>query len=248
MFQYACGKAWLHEHEEGILPLAWLLGYWTSVWSLFFFFTHFLCTTLLLPRLPPSSETCFFSSQKVAAGCKSILVGTLANAGLVSLLTGSSFFGNRLAELAGVHFTCFELSDLAISFPRLRVEERVHHLVHIFMGILIMDRCGPALTANLLLAQETSGIFLNYYLLLRNRLPSHWTVRVSKKLFGTCFLLWRLGLGTFATLQFWSQPRASLFFWTLGTCLCIGSGLQWYWGVKIVKMGRRSCECRKSSV
>jgi len=151
-----------------------------------------------------------------------------------------------LTEISGVHFTAFEISDLVLSgaYGFLDGVHVVHHVIHIVMGFIIRGHCGPVLTANILMAQETSGIFLNYFLGMRNRLGGHWSVGVSQKLFALTFWVWRNGLGTWGTYIYLTTPtlvphRASFATATdaaLASALCLASVLQWYWGVDIFLM------------
>ena len=125
-------------------------------------------------------------------------------------------------------------------------EHIVHHVIHIVLGLIIRGKCGPAFTAAILMAQETSGIFLNYFLLMRYRAPSHWSVLGAQALFALAFFIWRLGLGTWGTLAYWRDfpPAPSAYSHnlaiTLGVALVLATVLQWYWGIFIVRSVKRA--------
>ena len=59
-------------------------------------------------------------------------------------------------------------------------------------------------------AQETSGIFLNYFLLMRHRTPDHWSVKGAFVLFVLCFFVYRITLGTYGTYHYVRHYRNHL--------------------------------------
>merc|ERR1712070_1221679 len=95
------------------------------------------------------------------------------------------------------------------------------------------------------MAQETSTPFLNVFVLSRNRMPrGHWLPTISFNLFAVCFVMWRIGIGTYGTLHYlmhyntllllptnakiWEPWQAHL----LAVGVVLGAVLQWMWGVK----------------
>ena len=92
------------------------------------------------------------------------------------------------------------------------------------------------------LTQETSGIFLNYFLLMRNRIPNHWSVSLSFILFAIAFFCYRIVLGTYGTWHYVvnysdllpsTVPR-----WQghlIAVVLVLASVLQWYWSWHIIR-------------
>ena len=112
----------------------------------------------------------------------------------------------------------------------------------VLLGFLIRSNCAPALTASILMAQETSGVALNYYLLMRHRSPHHWSVLTSQICFTLCFYIWRLLIGTYGTyhyLYYAGQHLPAEFpdvaARALGIALVVASVLQWYWGLNILR-------------
>ena len=102
------------------------------------------------------------------------------------------------------------------------------------------------------MAQETSGVPLNYYLALRHRLPDHPTVLFAQALFAFAFLVWRLLLGTYGTYHYVAYAAGvlpstftSLHARALGGTLVLASALQWYWGYVIVKACVKAAVARK---
>ena len=118
--------------------------------------------------------------------------------------------------------------------------------------------CGPGISAAVLMGQETSGIFLNYFLLMRYRAPSHWSVNASFGCFGLAFFVYRIVIGTYGTVHYalhyqtfligrprifpgnvadmsygkgpWEGPAELVLF-----TLVAASVLQWYWGAVILR-------------
>ena len=90
---------------------------------------------------------------------------------------------------------------------------------------------------------------LNFYLLVRHRMPDHISILLSQIVFASCFLVWRLILGTYGTYHYlvysgqflpgaFPGGRAH----TLSIALVLASALQWFWGVGIIKMGMRKMD------
>jgi len=105
-------------------------------------------------------------------------------------------------------------------------------------------------TSNTIPPQETSSVFLNYYLMTRNRV-AHWSVGAAQKLFALAFFAWRLGLNTYGTVHFVRYYRDDLYgglystavvpwqMHAMAALLVAACILQWYWGAEIVKMALR---------
>jgi len=244
----ACGSVPWFQAPNG---LPWLLAQHSAAWCALWLLCGGIAALFLMPLLPRSTKAhenhpCYVG-QKLAIYVKVLLVGGLANIVLYDLrgLPAASIYGSYAPiEVAGVVFTASEIADLVMSgcFGFLDAEHIVHHIIHIILGLLIRGECAPAFIAAVLMAQETSGLFLNYYLLMRHRAPTHPTVVLSQALFAVAFFIWRLGIGTYGTYHFLVHAGTHLppAFpgWkavSLGTALVAASVLQWYWGVFIVK-------------
>ena len=207
-----CGHAPLFV-TEGDSPdsLARLLLFWGCIWCCVWVACGAIAQFVVIPLLPTSSvdkenHPCYVG-QKLAMEIKVVVVASLANVALwdfMGLGTDLQFGAGPLSEIAGVLFISSETADLLLSgaFGFLDPEHIAHHAIHILIGLIIRGNCSPTLTAGILMAQETSGLFLNYYLLMRHRTPSHPSVLISQVLFAGCFFIWRLGIGTFGTLHF----------------------------------------------
>lgn len=181
-------------------------------------------------RLPQScihsENTNWFVAQKIAAFLKSVVISFASN---YAWYTGTSW----IIEFTGIVFVSFEIADLCFLSTHniLILEYFLHHTIHIFLGFHILFQCNAGHLATVLLSQETSGIFLNLFLLLRNRLSSK--SLVTNILFvGFCitFAVWRVFFATLATVQhILIQNDITGMFATAG-CL-----MQWFWAMHIVK-------------
>ena len=173
-----------------------LYGSYAAVWAVMWL----ACGLLVVPvvsRMPPSSKAhennSMYADQKVAASLKAWAVGGIANLALsqyATMPTGSldvAFAGHPLMDFAGILFTGFEVADLALGlgYGFLDATHIVHHILHI-------ATCGFGLLAATLMAQETSGLPLNYYLLMRHRAPDHWSTQAAQVAFAGAFFSWRL--------------------------------------------------------
>lgn len=242
-----------------VLLLKWM-GLFVIQWYVFAGLVH----VFLMPRLPTSTKkhenNTVYVSQKFVAEIKSIVVSVLANIGVFQMWGQAGadvFVPNAYAELAGVIFTCFEVVDLVLGgfhgfMDRLYI---AHHTIHIGLGLIIRGNCTLCFPAAILMSQETSSIFLNYYLLMRHRVD-HWSVGVSQKLFALAFFCWRNGINTYGTYHY---VRHYAFYldetvveWQMhfmAVLLVLACILQWYWGVEIVKsaLGLKKKPAKKAS-
>lgn len=256
-----CGRHWSQPTaDESLASVLLLLAAYTLLWAA----VWLACVgvaAVAAPLLPASSRahenTASYVGQKLAATLKSALVAGLSNTALVEMaLRPSPPLPHLYTELAGVYVTSFEAADtlLLAAFGHLDRLYLAHHAIHGALGVLIRASCGPQFTATALMAQETSGVFLNYYLLMRHR-RRDWTVRLAQRLFVLSFFAWRIGLGTYATLDFcllgmggaWSAlppgvPYRGAAHAALGLGLVASSAMQWSWARSIVRMGRGAKE------
>ena len=187
----------------------------------------------------------FYIGQKLNQTFKALIISILGNVSVVdmwSLPTWQQYGCLGLSDVAAMIFVGSEIADLILSgyYGFLQKIDVAHHIVYIFLAVSMRFNSGPSFIGALLLAQETSGIFLNYFLLMRNRTPNHWSVKLSFVLFALCFFIWRLGLGTFATLHYLTHAKDALdeqYPTTqarlIGVSLVAGSTVQWYWGREI---------------
>ena len=222
---------------------------WAIVW--------YVCAAVAMflePRLPTSSKPwenqAVYVGQKLAATVKVVLIASLSNIALVTQFDDpldEQFAGGSNAETAGILFTSFELADLVLCSAHrfIGAEDVVHHLIHIVLGFFIRANCAPCYNASILMAQETSSLFLNYYLLLRHRSPDAPSVKILFVVFAACFAVWRLGIGTVGTVYYLRHADhlppdfSALAARCIGGILVGASVLQWYWGVAIVRGVRR---------
>ena len=237
--------------NESADSYARLMALHTAGWCVLWVVCGLTAKLCVCPFLPPSSKgkenSPFYVGQKLTMEIKVLILCYLANTvvyDMYSMDPADQFRGYPMAEVSGVIFTTSEIADLLLSGAMGFLDGTMvaHHCIHIFLGLLIRGHGHPAYTAAILMAQETSGIFLNYYLLMRNRAGKHWSVLVSQGLFALTFFVWRLGLGTYGTVHFLmhaaehiSPAYARWQVLTLGAALVIASCLQWYWGKLIVK-------------
>ena len=118
----------------------------------------------------------------------------------------------------------------------------VHHGLHIVLGLVLAANCMYCFTAAVLMSQETSTLFLNYVLLIRNRARAHWSFAPAFVAFAGCFFLWRLVLNSFGTAHFLyhkgSADATGVPDWlanVTAVVLTAAAGLQWWWGWSIVQ-------------
>jgi len=237
---------------ESAAGFATVVAQVTLVWCVLWYASVLFARLWLLKWLPRSSveseNGSFFVGQKFPAMLKVILVSGMANACLWGFQDKSleqNFLGGPAIEIAGLLFTTFEIADLVLATGHRLMdwEYVVHHLLHIVLGLIIRGNCMTGLLAAVLMAQETSGIFLNYFLLMRNRAPNHWSVTASFVLFALAFFAYRIVLGTYGTYHYvryyrdYLPPQVPR--WQghlIAPVLVLASILQWYWSVQI---GRR---------
>ena len=148
-----------------------------------------------------------YVGQKLAATLKVLVVASLANAQLWYTWRGGRFptgWACGGSELAGVVFTAFEVADLLLGgiHGMMDAVYLVHHGLHIVLGLVLAANCMYCFTAAVLMSQETSTLFLNYVLLIRNRARAHWSFAPAFVAFAGCFFLWRLVLNSFGTAHF----------------------------------------------
>ena len=263
-----CGRLYLFRTaSESAAEVLKLVLVWALVWAGAWLGCAFFAKHFLAPLLPASSvawenHSCYVG-QKLVAWSKSCAIAGMANFALYDLYMGLPLdsksrwdvCGHYLAELAGMHFTAFEVADLVLlaGYGFLSMDQLLHHLLHIALGCMIRCNCGPILTASILMAQETSGIFLNYLLLIRNRAPAHWGTMAAQACFMLTFYIWRLGLGTWGTLVYLRDlevvttyhPQLSTKL--IGVALVFASIQQWYWGALIFKSFMKRLRNRAAS-
>jgi len=250
-----CGTVplFITDEEDSFGGLLMLLLLWTVTWCAIWLFCALLAKGFV-HLLPPSSKerenSAFYVGQKIAMTLKALVVAGMCNVGLYDNWgqpLAVKLAGNPIPEVAGVLFTSAEAADLLMSgaWGFLDPEHIAHHLVHILLGLLIRSSCVPGFTACILMAQETSSVFLNYYLLMRHRSRAHITTLAAQALFALCFYAWRLGIGTYGTYQYLVHAHASVIVaappmplwksYTLCASLVAATLLQWYWGVTIAR-------------
>ena len=241
-----------------------LFSWFAALWGVLWLACGVFCKFVVVPYLPASSKPhenhSMYVGQKLVAEIKSLFIACAANHLLYTLFieeTSREFElgGYPPGEPYGILVTAFEIADLVLclAFGFFTTEHVVHHLIHIGVGTLCRVNHAPTLTALIVMAQETSGLPLNYFLLMRHRIShSHWSIHAAQIAFATTFAIWRLGLGTYGTYHFvrFSPAHLPPTFPTwharaLGTALVFGSVLQWYWGVTIFRMVTRTGSIKK---
>ena len=203
-----------------------------SEFGVIFLVTYILSKTLpaaqITTRIGSSTRTVDdrpeFFSQNIVAICKSLYVAVMSNR---MLLSETSSDPSTVVSW----FVAFEMADFLFLWhhSRLSAEMMFHHIVYMSLGVCHLSTRPCDSTTLLLLAQETSSVPLNVYLLVRNRgllkLES-----ASFVLFALLFVGYRLGLGGIALFV---SPMP----YTL--VLAIGYALQWRWACMITKTALR---------
>jgi hypothetical protein len=157
--------------------------------------------------------------------------------------------GNVLAVVlaaVGQSFTIRMVVDLVLQFCHgvLTVQETIHHVIFLSAGCIIRSNCIMPLNAAVLMSQEASTPFLNYYLFFRFRYPFSEDVNMAKFLFGVFFLIFRLVLNTLGVCIFlrqWLSPSPampkSMPVWEQNYMVFLmlaGAALQMYFAFRIV--------------
>jgi len=258
-----CARAswmpWSSATDESTEDFFVLLLKWMGVWFVLWYVFAGLVHVFVMPRLPESSKPhenkTVYVSQKFVAEIKSVAVSLLANVGVFQMWgqAGVDLYApNVYAEFAGILFTSFEGVDLVLGSLHgfMDAVYVAHHAIHIALGLIIRGNCTLGFPAAILMSQETSSVFLNYYLMTRNRV-AHWSVGAAQKLFALAFFAWRLGLNTYGTVHFVRYYRDDLYgglystavvpwqMHAMAALLVAACILQWYWGAEIVKMALR---------
>ncbi len=252
---HACGSSswWLAtDEQDSATSRAFILVACASVWIVIMIATTHLTSALgVVRRLPPSrgrpvENTPAYVAQKATATFKSLVVAAAANVRLYQIFVTDPSgppgdLTTAISEPTGILFTSYELADLLYICANgfLDWEVAVHHIVHIALGWLLRANCGPDFTAMVLMAQESSSVFLNYFLLMRHRKAGHWATNASFLAFYFCFCLWRLILGSYGALAFVLRRHELPANFPSGdarrldAALFLATALQWYWGVHI---------------
>lgn len=185
-------------------------------------------------------------SETLVAPIKSILISLLAyDCGASSLLDDLTLckdpWVERRLPLVVSTFVGFEVADLMFMFCHgiATYDGVFHHVLHGFMGGFSLVRPNALSRATrLLLMQESSGVLLNLYLLLRHRSYSR---RLVTGLFIGFFLLFlRFRIWGGAQALWWTaacagvQPQALPASLALGLC-ATGYSLQIWWLALIVR-------------
>lgn len=246
------------------MELVRLFSWFAALWGVLWLACGVFCKFVVVPYLPASSRPhenhSMYVGQKLVAEIKSLFIACAANHLLYTLFLEErsrefELGGYPPGEPFGIIVTAFEIADLVLclAYGFFTTEHVLHHLIHIAVGTLCRVNHAPTLTALIVMAQETSGLPLNYFLLMRHRIAhSHWSILASQVGFASCFAIWRLGLGTYGTYHFvrFSSAHLPSDFSTLharalGTALVFGSVMQWYWGVAIFRMVVRTASIKK---
>jgi len=241
--------------EESITLFFKTIGMLCVLWTILWYLSAALTHVFVTPRLPRSSvereNSTVYVSQKFVAELKCLVVAALANVAVVHMWgqAGSDVYEpNVQAELAGDFFLSFEIVDLVLGslhgfLTQLYV---LHHVLHIVLGLIIRGNCTLGFPAAVLMSQETSSVFLNFYLLMRFR-SAHWSVTRSRDLFALSFGVWRIFLNTYGTLHFVRNYRdfmdPDVVEWqmhVMAVVLVLAMVLQWYWGYEIVRSAIKS--------
>ena len=134
-------------------------------------------------------------------------------------------------------FRCYEIADLAFMFfHTVSIDATLifHHFIHILMATIFLHTSKFVPTTAILLAQETTGILLNPFYIMKNRVRED-IVRTVFIGFAILFVIYRLlGGGLFSVFE---AVRCAQDSGELQIVLVIvpGSLLQWYWGIKIAQ-------------
>jgi hypothetical protein len=150
-------------------------------------------------------------------------------------------FACQAVALAGVCFTTYSVADMFLSLAHglAGVDTVIHHVVFATAGMIMRGHCMLMFNAAMLMAMEVSTPFLNYFLLVRHRGE---TFAIEVIVFGSLFFLlyivWRIGLNTYATVYLWTVhlkgsaipahvPQWQA--WLAMMAVTAGAGVQLFW-------------------
>lgn len=198
-------------------------AFWSFVYALAIAASFSLRRLNMIPKSTIKSENNSFRTGQLIVGCgKAMLVAVMANAVLFGIVPDHPPYweipphvqtlvvNSPWSSSTGIFFLAFEGVDLIFGHLGgiLRTEMYVHHILHIVMGTVVLEACFSGFHVSVLLAQETSSVFLNIFQLLRGRLSDDSTiVKVSFLLFVLSFVGYRLVLYTLSTLHFVIETR-----------------------------------------
>jgi len=194
-----------------------MIAAWVTFWVL-----SWAGISLLSDKFPKSSRDDENTPQWVAQTC-------LALVRSVFVAVGASFApDDAFLDQCGYSFFSFEIVDLVIGliYGLHTTDMLLHHGLHIAAGALIWA-AGLHALARPLMMQEMSSIFLNLFVMARNRVPS-----ISTALFvcfGLSFMVFRMGNGSLAAYRFFQSGTHP----TVGYLVLGGAALQWWWGYSI---------------
>lgn len=243
-------------HTRGSLSINgfWYLICWVSI---------FYCSLALAPyvnSLLPSSEPKENTKIWVGWNLFSLLQGCVVPMITLGVLFGKNglwwhkddaqFYSGMTVRNAGLLFVTFELSDLLLGMKNqyLSTHMIIHHVTFIILGISCLTTpnicCWSGIHIAILMTQEMSNPFLSLTVFLNNRLNKGlglfllWVVRL---LFVIMFLLFRIGLNTWGTIDFisaWCRGQVptgvpAVMIWVIMLGMLVGACMQWLWGLEM---------------
>ncbi|CAK0891221.1 unnamed protein product [Prorocentrum cordatum] len=143
--------------------------------------------------------------------------------------------------LAGLMFTTFTLADCVVSpmHGLIGWDMGVHHVAFIFAGAVIRGHCMLPFNASALISMEVSTPFLNYLVHNQHRGDAYKTrVDAAGVIFFVTFLVFRIGLNTYATVVLWiahfggvqmSAHMPAWQQWVMLLAVSAGAAMQLFW-------------------
>lgn len=129
----------------------------------------------------------------------------------------ASVAGGELAAqavaAAGLAFTAFIAADLVLSVLHgyASLDHVVHHIAFVTAGLIVRWHCVLPFNAAALLSMEVSTPFLNLALLYRHRGQQFEPlVRAAGVLFVALYVVFRLGVNSYAALVLWSHRGVAI--------------------------------------
>lgn len=156
----------------------------------------------------------------------------------IYLSVGQDLCHQNIDELRALvnFFRCYEIADMAFMFFHMDSIDATlifHHFIHILMATVFLHTNKFVPTTAILLAQETSGLLLNPFFILKNRVRED-LVKTIFIGFAILFVIYRIfGGGLFSVLELIRCAENDELQFLL--IIIPGSLLQWYWGFKIAQ-------------
>lgn len=261
---YICGSSGvfpdfvsLGDKEDSYAPrYAYFTAVWAAIWYACVLFVKFFVLKLVPESKVSSENSAFYEGRNLATVLRAFVSFGFGLSVLLDAWQNTpgpyyspTAYTLRTADIGVLLIGSFDLADLLLGMAHglLGKDMIMHHAVFVALSILSASTCFAGgrqpVCACVVLATEISTPALSYSLSMRNRLGEHhWSVKLSFLIFAVLFFIFRIGLYT-VMLAYLSMnlhnftPERFHGLIPLGfTLLFAGAILQYYWGVRILRI------------